>query len=119
MKFMMMVHHKESELAKIPPAEIERVVGAHGDYTKALEKAGLMVSEGFRLRPGVEMVRVTQSGGQNGRRAVMDGPHAETREVVGGFYVIECKSREEAIAWAKRCPMWDSDTLELRPVWEM
>lgn len=116
MKFMLMVHHKEAEVAKLPPQEIERVVQEHAVFTAALEKAGVLYNEGFRLQPGAEMVRVYQ---EQGKRTTHDGPHAETKEVVGGFYLLDCKTREEAVEWAERCPMWDSDTLELRPVWEM
>lgn len=115
MKFMLMVHNPEAEVAKLPAEEIERIVNAHADYTAALEKAGVKVDRGFRLRPGPEMVRIKQD---KGNRSTHDGPHPETKEVVGGFYLLDCETREEAIEWAKKCPMWDCDTLELRPVWE-
>ncbi|MFN7132982.1 MAG: YciI family protein [Myxococcales bacterium] len=118
MKYMLMVHHKEAEVAKLPPEEMDRVVSAHAEYTEALRKAGVLV-QGFRLRPGAEMVRIYQPQGPSGPRTTFDGPHAEMREVVGGYYILDCATREEAVAWSKKCPMWDADTLELRPVWEM
>lgn len=119
MKFMLMVHHREDEVMKLPPEEIARVVEAHRAYNQALEKAGVLFNEGFRLRPGAEMVRLYQREGHARPRSTFDGPHPETKEVVGGFYLLECATREEALEWARQCPMWDSDTLELRPVWEM
>lgn len=118
MRFMLMVHQKESEISKLPPEEIQRVVQGHAEYAAELEKAGVKVGDGFRLRPGPEMVRLTQPTGPKASRAIFDGPHIETKEVIGGFYILECATREEAIAWSKRCPMWDSDVLELRPIWE-
>ena len=118
MKYVLMVHHNEREVAKLPPDEIGRVVDAHAQYSAELEKAGVKVQFGFRLRPGAEMVRLTQPKGPKASRAMFDGPHAETKEVVGGFYVIDCATREQALEWARRCPMWDSDVLELRPIWE-
>lgn len=87
MKFILMVHHKEDQVAKLPPDEVMRVVNGHAEYSAALEKAGLKVLQGFRLRPGAEMVRITQSGGAKGNRNVFDGPHTESKEVVGGYYV--------------------------------
>jgi hypothetical protein len=118
MKYVLMVHHREPELEKLSPEEIQRVVSAHDAFSKELEQTGVKVDRGFRLRPGAEMVRLTQPSGPRGRRAIFDGPHVETKEVVGGFYVIDCATREEAMRWAERCPMWDSDVLELRPIWE-
>ena len=78
-----------------------------------LKAAGAYVA-GDRLRPGREARRYRQ---ENGKRWLIDGPHPETREVIGGYYLLECKSEEEARAWAEKCPMWDCDVMELRPVW--
>lgn len=117
MKFMLMVHHKEAEVAKLAPQEIERVVQEHVSYTEALKAAGvlLVAPRGFRLKSGVEMVRVVKT---NGAQVALDGPHAETKEVVGSFYLVDCASKAEALGWLKKHPMWDSDTLELREVWD-
>jgi len=60
-------------------------------------------------------VRVVKNGAS---RVALDGPHAETKEVVGSFYLVDCASKDEALAWLKKHPMWDSDTLELREVWD-
>lgn len=117
MKFMLMVHHKEAEVAKLAPQEIERVVQEHVGYTEALKAAGvlLVAPRGFRLKSGQEMVRVVKNGAN---RVSLDGPHAETKEVVGSFYLVDVNSKDEALAWLKKHPMWDSDTLELREVWD-
>ena len=115
MRFMIMVHHDEAKVAQLPPEEIERVQRGHGAYAAELRAAGTYVS-GERLRPSPEARRYRQ---RQGKRWLVDGPHPETREIVGGYYVIECNSESEARAWAEKCPMWDCDVLELRPVWSM
>lgn len=113
MKFMIMVHHNEAKIRELPAAELERVPREHGTYTAELRAAGVYVG-GERLRPGPEARRYRQA---EGKRWLIDGPHPETREVVGGYYIIDCADEAEARAWAERCPMWDCDVLELRPVW--
>lgn len=115
MKFMLMVHHKPAEVMKLPPEEINRVVQEHVGFTEALKAAGVLVvaPRGFRLKSGLEMTRIVS---QKGDRITVDGPHPETKEVIGSFYLLDVKSRDEALAWLKRHPMWSSDTLELREV---
>jgi hypothetical protein len=113
MKYLVMVHHRVSALPAISEAEAERVVKEHEVFTAALKKAGVLVGErGLRLRPPNAMVRL-----EKGRGAV-DGPHTETKEVVGGFYIVDVKDKAEAVEWAKRHPTWSADTVEVREIWE-
>jgi len=69
-----------------------------------------------RLRPEDEASRVRVKAGQ---RQVMDGPFAETKEVLGGFYLLECASKEEALEWAKKVPIREGGYVDVRPVWHM
>lgn len=114
MKFMVMVHHDEIKVAALSPEEIARVQREHAAYSAELRAAGVYVT-GDRLQPGSKARRFRQRAG---KRLLIDGPHIETREVIGGYYVIECKDEAEALAWTARCPMWDCDVMEVRPVWD-
>lgn len=118
MKFMLMVHHNQADLPKLTPAEVERVVNEHVGYTEALKAAGVLVvaQRGFRLKAPDEMVRVTKDG--KGGLLTVDGPHPETKEVVGSFYLVDVPSKDDALALLKKHPMWATDTLELREVWD-
>ena len=84
-------------------------------FNEALQEAGILrAAEG--LHPPSAGVRVSFPGG---KPKVTDGPFAETKEVVGGFWIIEVNSREEAVAWARRCPGSENETIEIRQVQEM
>src|SRR5688500_1863566 len=98
MKFMVMVKAtKESEAGVMPKQEL---LEAMMKYNEELVKAGIMLA-GEGLHPSSKGVRV-QFNGKN--RTVTDGPFAETKELVAGFWIWQCKSLEEAIEWVKRCP---------------
>lgn len=84
-------------------------------FNKSLQEAGVLLAlDG--LHPPSAGVRVSAV---DGKVKVADGPFAETKEVVGGYWMIDVGSRDEAIAWASRCPLSDGDTIELRQVFEM
>src|SRR5215467_6475759 len=94
MRFMMIVKaNKDSEAGKMPD---EKLLSAMGKYNEELMKAGVLVDLSG-LQPSSKGARVKFSGGQ---RTVIDGPFAETKELVAGYWVIQVKSREEAIEWA-------------------
>ena len=115
MRFMMLVIPKGYESAQpdqMPdPKQVEQMM----KYNESLAKAGVLLSLDGLLPPSAG-ARVTFSGG---KPKVTDGPFAEAKECVGGFWMIQVKSREEAIEWAKRAPMNDSETIEVRQVHEM
>ncbi len=93
----------------------EEAVAAMRRYNEELTQAGVLLAlDG--LRPPAEGVRIRVSGGE---KVVTDGPFAESKEVVGGYWIIQAKSREEAIEWAKRCPIGEGPELELRPIMEL
>src|SRR5207237_7787676 len=90
-------------------------VAAMMKYNEALKEAGVLITlEG--LHPPSMGARVSFSAG---KPVVTDGPFAESKEVLGGFWMIDVKSREEAIAWAKRCPASSNEIIEIRQVQEM
>jgi hypothetical protein len=104
---------RESEAGQMPS---EQLLTEMGSFNEQLVKAGVMLA-GEGLQPSSKGARVRFSGS---RRTVIDGPFAETKELVAGFWIWQVKSMDEAIEWAKRCPNpmpGDSD-LEIRPVFE-
>lgn len=115
MKYMLMYLADEMALAGLPPAELDRIVAEKTKVGQELWAQGKIVS-GNRLWPAATASRITRMGN---RFVTVDGPFPETKEVVGGFDVIQCASREEALEWAKRqVAARDGLTVEVRPVWE-
>ena len=109
MRFMMIVKaSKESEAGVMPS---EKMLADMAKYNEELVKAGVML-DGTGLKPSSKGARIKYSGS---KRTVVDGPFAETKELVAGFWIIQVKSKEEAIEWAKRVPFEDGE-VELRPV---
>ena len=115
MRFMMLMIPKGYENAKpgtVPDAER---VAAMMKYNESLQKAGVLLAlDG--LHPPSMGARVRFSGG---KPKVTDGPFAEAKEVLGGYWMIQVKSTEEAIEWAKRCPGSDNEVIEVRKVQEI
>ena len=111
MRFMILVKaDKHSEAGVLPDQEI---LTAMGKYNEELVQAGvLLAAEG--LHPSAKGARVKFSGGQ---RTVIDGPFAETKELIAGFWLWQVQSKEEAIEWVKRCPMEEAE-IEIRQVFE-
>jgi hypothetical protein len=111
MRFMMFMYPELSEDDWNPDAE---AVAAMGRYNEELRKAGMLLSlDG--LHPPAEGGVVTFKGGE---AAVTDGPFAEAKEVVGGYWLIQARSKEEALEWASRCPA-ENCRIEVRRVFEM
>jgi hypothetical protein len=104
---------KESEAGEMPS---EQLLSEMSKYNEELVKAGVMLS-GEGLHPSSKAKRVRFSGS---KRTVIDGPFAEAKELVAGFWIWEVKSMEDAIEWAKRCPnpMEGESDLEIRPIFE-
>ncbi|HET7413775.1 MAG TPA: YciI family protein [Pararhizobium sp.] len=116
MRFMMLMIPKGYENAEpgTVPDDMERI-GSMMEYNKALQDAGVLIScDG--LHPPSMGARVSFSGGQP---LVTDGPFPETKEVLGGYWIIDVASRDEAIAWARRCPGADNEVVEVRQVQEV
>jgi hypothetical protein len=115
MRFMMLMIPKGYEKAAPGAMPDAKAVAAMMKYNESLQKAGVLLAlDG--LHPPAMGARVSFSGG---KPTVSDGPFAEAKEVLGGYWMIEVKSREEAIAWASRCPASDNEVIEVRQVQEM
>ncbi len=114
MRFMVMVKATQDSEAGVMPTE--ELLNAMGKYNEELAKAGILLA-GEGLRPSSMGARVKFSGS---KRTVYDGPFAETKELVAGFWLWKVKSREEAIEWVKRCPnpMPGDSEIEIRQVFE-
>jgi hypothetical protein len=114
MRFMMIMIPKGYEQAKPGWTPDPKAVEAMMKYNEALQKAGILLAlDG--LHPPSMGARVSFSGG---KPKVIDGPFTEAKEVVGGYWMIQVKSKEEAIQWAMRCPGGDNETIEIRQVQE-
>jgi hypothetical protein len=112
MRFMILVKaNADSEAGVLPSAEL---LTAMGKYNEELVKAGVMLA-GEGLHPSSRGVRVRFDGD---RRAVTDGPFAETKELLAGFWLLQVKSRDEAIEWVKRAPFDGGTEIEIRQVFE-
>jgi hypothetical protein len=116
MRFMVMVKATKDSEAGVMPSE--QLLTEMGKFNEELVKAGVMLS-GDGLQASSKGVRVRFSGG---KRTVIDGPFAETKELVAGFWMWQCKSLAEAIDWVKRCPHphpGNECEIEIRQVFEM
>jgi hypothetical protein len=115
MRFMVIVKATKDSEAGVMPSE--ELMTAMGKFNEELVKAGVMLA-GEGLQPSSKGARVKFSGTS---RTVVDGPFAETKELVAGFWLWQVKSKEEAIEWVKRCPnpMAGDSEIEIRQVFEM
>lgn len=113
MRFMMIMIPKPMDEADWSPSP--EAVAAMSKYNDELTKAGVLLAlDG--LQPSSKGARVAFAGG---RPSVTDGPFTEAKEIVGGYWLIQAKSKDEAVEWASRCPAADGDVIEVRQVYEM
>jgi len=112
MRFMMLVKaSRDSEAGKLPTKEL---VAAMGAFNEGMARAGVMLA-GEGLHPSSKGTRVTYTGG---KRLMTDGPFAETKELLAGFWMIQVKSKAEALEWASRVPFTHGEVVEVRQVFE-
>ncbi len=112
MRFMLIMFPGEQAEAGVLPDE--KALTEMGKYNEELVKAGVLLA-GEGLHPSSKGVRVTFAGG---KPTVIDGPFTDAKEVIGGFWMIQVKSKEEAVEWVKRCPASGSEKIEIRQVFE-
>jgi hypothetical protein len=115
MRFIVMVKaSKDSEAGKMPSEEL---LGAMAKFNEELVKAGVML-DGNGLQPSSKGARIRFSGN---KRSVVDGPFAETKELVAGYWIIQAKNLAEAVEWMKRCPNphYDDGEIEIRQLFEL
>ena len=108
MRYMMLIHHDEEALAKAPQQELWADFAA---FNEALAKAGAGCE---RLRPSSAATTIRVRGGKTD---VLDGPYADTKEQLAGYFMIDVPDLDQAIAWAARCPSSKYGVIEIRPLW--
>ena|SRR5690348_18424643 len=112
MRYLLLINN-DRNAAPLTQAEMQGMMQAHGRLGEALRAAGKMVV-GDRLRPDSDGVRVRVKAGQP---QVTDGPFTETKEALGGYYLIECDTKDEAVDWAKKIPLREGSFVEVRAIW--
>ena len=115
MQYMLLIYGDEAHFQSMPPQQIGEVVSAYGAYTEALRQAGVLLASD-RLRPTTTATTVRVDGGKT---QVLNGPYAETKEQLGGFYLLDVPDLDAALSWAARCPGAGHGSIEVRPVWTM
>jgi hypothetical protein len=114
MRYLILINTDETQ--PVSEAGQKEMMEVYGKYTQELQKAGVMLA-GDALFPSAKGgARIKVAGG---KRTVTDGPFSEAKEVIGGYYLIQVKSREEAVEWAARCPGASHSGVEVREVVDM
>ena len=113
MQYLLMLYVEEAGWDRLTPAEQVQGQAAYTAYTEALTKAGAYLGSN-RLRPSAGAARVRLD---DGRAQVLDGPYADSKEQLGGYYLIDVPDQDAAIAWAARCPAAAYGQIEVRAVW--
>lgn len=112
MQYMILIYGDETIYRDMSEAQMGQLMTAFGNYSKALVDAGVMRG-GSELAPVHAATTVRLRGG---KLVCTDGPFAETKEQLGGYYLIDCANLDEAIAWAGKCPAADTGSIEIRPL---
>jgi hypothetical protein len=115
MRFMMIVIPKGYESAAPDTFPDPEMVSKMMEYNKSLQKAGVLLALDGLFPPST----ASRVSFLDGKPSVTDGPFAEAKEAIGGFWIIQVRSREEAIEWARRAPMANNETIEVRQIMEM
>jgi hypothetical protein len=115
MRYMLLIYGNEAAMLAASKELVNEMMAAYAAYTEAMTKAGVYVG-GNRLRPtaAATTVRVADN-----KTHVLNGPYAETKEQLGGYYMIDVPDLDAALSWAARCPGASRGTIEVRPIWEM
>ncbi len=114
MQYLLMLYSDQAGWTRMTPAQQQEGMAAYTAYTEALRKAGAL-SAANRLQPTSTATTVRVA---NGKPQVLDGPFAESKEQLGGYYLIDVPDLDAAISWAARCPAASHGVVEVRPVWE-
>lgn len=115
MQYMLLIYRNEAALLSASKEMAGQMMAAYAAYTEAMKKAGVYV-DGNRLQP---VASATTVRAPNGKTNVLDGPYAETKEQLGGYYMIEAPDLDAALSWASRCPGAAHGAIEVRPIWVM
>ena len=115
MQYLLLLYADPSGFAAMKPQEAQQAMAAYAAFSEALSKEKVAVNSN-RLRPASDAttVRIT-----NGKTNVLNGPYAESREQLGGYFLIDVPDLDAALKWAARCPGASHGSVEVRPVWSM
>jgi hypothetical protein len=112
MKYLAIIYNDESSYVDATPEQVGEIFAAHGAFGEAAGKAGVFVGgEGLQGTNTATVVRV-----RDGERLLTDGPYAETKEQIGGYYLLDCKDLDDALNWASQIPEAKLGAIEVRPV---
>ena len=115
MQYLLTLYADESGWGQMTPEQQQQGVAAYAAYTEALRSAGVLVNSN-RLRPSATATTLRIA---DGRTQVLDGPFAESKEQLGGYYLIEAPDLDAAMQWAGRCPGVQHGVVEVRAIWAM
>lgn len=115
MQYLLMIYGNEAGMQSAPKEAVTQMSAAYAAYSEAMGKAGVVLG-GNRLRPTAEATTVRVKGGKT---EVLDGPYADTKEQLGGYYLIDVPDLDAALSWAARCPSASNGTIEVRAIWPM
>ncbi|HKA71338.1 MAG TPA: YciI family protein [Xanthobacteraceae bacterium] len=115
MKYMLLIYRDEAAFKAAPKTAAEQTTAAYFAYGEALKQAGVLVgADRLDWSSAASTVRIA-----NGKTQVLDGPYAETKEQLGGFFMIDVPDLDAALTWAARCPGASHGVMEVRPLWAM
>ena len=115
MQYLLLIYGREAEMLAASEETTRQTIAAYEVYVEAMKRAGVLVGSN-RLRPTASARTVR---GSNGKATVVDGPFAETKEQLGGYFLIDVPDLDAAQSWAARCPAVARGSVEVRPVWVM
>jgi hypothetical protein len=112
MQYMLLIYRDEAAMGRASPAQMSEIMGAYMAYATALRDSGVFVAgDRLDLASTATTVRIT-----DGKTQVLDGPYAETKEQLGGFFIIKVPDLDAALSWASRCPGARLGAMEVRPL---
>ena len=114
MRYLALIYTEDWDPSAVPPELLRETTEAYNRFTAAVQEAGVMLA-GEALQPSSTATTVRV---RDGKTTTTDGPFAETREVLGGYYVLDCKDLDEAIKWAAQIPAARTGSIEVRPIVE-
>lgn len=114
MKYLLLIYSDEKAEASMSKEESDAWMGEYWAYTEDMQKAGVSLA-GEALQPTATATTVRV---KDGKKLTTHGPFAETKEQLGGYYLLDCKNLDEAIEWAAKCPGARTGSIELRPIME-
>jgi hypothetical protein len=115
MQYLLLLYSQEAQWGKMTPAQQQEGAAAYQAFGEALTKAGVMKGSN-RLRPISDATTVRVA---DGKSQVLDGPYVDSKEQLGGYYLIDVADLDAALSWAARCPGASHGTVEVRPIWSM